>query len=171
MKVISNFLILIPVALSLAGCPKKGVVTAESMDPCSERKNIVLIKLESEKLYLCKNGSTVKEYAVAGGYGKTRADDNKTPVGTYPLRRPRPSGEQFHTFIEVGYPTPEQSSTGYSGKDIGIHGPHQDFKWLGGATTWVNWTRGCVAVSSNKKIDEISDWVKAEKVNTVTLEI
>jgi murein L,D-transpeptidase YafK len=174
MKAISNFLILILVALSLTGCPKKGEVTSESTDPCSERNKIVLIKLESEKLYLCKNGSTAKEYDVAigkGGYWKTKAEDNKTPIGTYKLLWPRESGQQFHTFIEVGYPTPEQTAKGYSGRDIGIHGPHQDFKWLGGATTWVNWTRGCVAVSSNNKIDEISDWVKSEKVNTVTLEI
>jgi len=174
MKTYTSFLLLIPVALSLTGCPKNSTVSSESADPCSGRQKIVLVKLKSEKLYLCKNGSTVNEYDVAigkGGYGKTLAGDNKTPIGTYNLFKPRESGQQFHTFIPVDYPTPEQTARGYTGKYIGIHGPHQSWKWLGGATTWSNWTQGCVAVSSNQKIDEIAAWVKSEKVNTVDLEI
>ncbi len=174
MKTIIYLITLIPVAFSLAGCPKKVEISSESTDPCSGRKKIVLIKLEREKLYLCKNGLTVKEYNVAlgkGGYGKTKMDDNKTPIGTYELLKPRESEQEFHTFIGIDYPTPEQRAKGYSGAAIGIHGPHEKFIWARGANTWFNWTRGCVAVKSNKDIDDISSWVKTEKVNTVTLEL
>jgi murein L,D-transpeptidase YafK len=174
MKAIIYIMIVIPVAFSLAGCPKKGEITSESNDQCSGRKKTVLIKLEREKLYLCKNDLTVKEYNVAlgrGGYGKTKANDNKTPIGTYPLLKPRESKQEFHTFIGIDYPTPEQRVIGYSGRDIGIHGPHQNFIWAGGANTWFNWTRGCVAVKSNKDIDDIKNWVNTEKVNIVILEL
>ncbi|WP_123528852.1 murein L,D-transpeptidase family protein [Pseudomonas fluorescens] len=174
MKAIICVMTLIPVALSLAGCPKKAEITSESAGPCSGRKTIVLVKLEQERLFLCKNGLTVKEYNVAigkGGYGKTKDKDNKTPIGTYPLLKPRDSGEGFHTFIPVDYPTPKQMADGYTGGAIGIHGPHEKFAWAGVATTWFNWTKGCVAVKSNKDIDDIKNWVNTEKVNTVTLEL
>lgn len=166
--------IIIPVAITLVGCPKKSTVTSESTNSCSDRKKIVLVKLEQEKLFLCNNGLTVKEYDVAlgkGGYGKKSAGDNKTPIGTYPLDKPEDSVSGFHKYIEIGYPTPQQEAQGYTGKEVGIHGPHEDWKWLGGATTWRNWTRGCVAVSSIREIEEISNWVESEKVSIVTLEL
>jgi len=174
MKPIINIIFLIPLTLSLVACPKKGEVISESSDPCYERKKIVLVQLKREKLFLCENGSTVKEYNVAlgsGGYGKTKASDNKTPIGTYELKKPRKSEQGFHKFIGVAYPTTEQIAKGYTGSDIGIHGPHENFRWAGGANTWFNWTKGCVAVKSNNDIDDISNWVESEKVNTVTLEL
>ncbi|MFG0268794.1 murein L,D-transpeptidase family protein [Pseudomonas sp. zjy_14] len=166
---------LIPVALSLIACPKKAEITTESADPCREHRSVVLVQLKKEQLSLCKNGATVKAYDVAlgsGGFGKTRAGDEKTPIGTYPLEKPRPSTDKkFHTFIKIGYPTPKQIAQGYTGNDVGIHGPHKYWAWAGGANTWINWTNGCVAVKSNQDIIDISQWVESEQVRTVTLEL
>ncbi|MGF6167679.1 murein L,D-transpeptidase YafK [Pseudomonas moraviensis] len=175
MKNTIKILMLVPVALALIACPKKAELTAESPDPCREHKTVLLVQLKKEKLSLCKNGTAVKEYDVAlgsGGFGKTREGDDKTPIGTYPLKKPRPSADKaFHTFIEIGYPTPTQVAQGYTGSDVGIHGPHKYWGWAGGVNTWLNWTNGCVAVKSNQDIIDIARWVESEKVGSVTLEL
>ena len=51
----------------------------------------------------------------AGGNGKTRTGDHRTPLGTYAFGTPRPS-RLYGTFIPIDYPTPEQVATGHSGE-------------------------------------------------------
>ena len=78
-------------------------------------------------LNICKQGTVVKTFKVALGYkgvGKKRAGDNKTPVGLYRLAHPRRSN-QFKVFIPILYPTTKQVAAGYTGRDVGIHGPTQ----------------------------------------------
>lgn len=114
-------------------------------------------------LALCKNGTVVKSFKVAlgnNGVGKKHRGDNKTPIGLYGLASPRKSN-QFKVFIPILYPTPKQRAAGYTGRDVGIHGPTQ-------SSTLLNWlgnlpgaTRGCVAVGKNNQIDYVANWVKA----------
>ena len=114
-------------------------------------------------LTICKQGAVVKTFSVALGYkgiGKKQAGDNKTPVGLYGLAQPRKSN-QFKVFIPILYPTAKQLAAGYTGRDVGIHGPAQSSKLF----TWLNnlpsATRGCVAVGKNYYIEYVANWVKA----------
>lgn len=113
-------------------------------------------------LNICKQGSVIKSFKVALGYkgiGKRRAGDNKTPIGLYGLAYPRKS-RQFKLFIPIGYPTSRQAAAGYTGRDVGIHGPTQSsmlLGWLGGLPKP---TRGCIAVGSNNHIEYVANWVK-----------
>ncbi|MGL5743269.1 MAG: L,D-transpeptidase family protein [Legionella sp.] len=114
-------------------------------------------------LNICKHGTVVKTFKVALGYkgvGKKKAGDNKTPMGLYSLAYPRKSN-QFKVFIPILYPTTKQAAAGYTGRDVGIHGPTQTSTRL----SWFNnlpfSTRGCIAVGKNNYIEYVANWVKA----------
>jgi len=113
-------------------------------------------------LNICKHGTVIKAFNVALGYngvGKKRAGDNKTPVGLYGLAYPRKSN-QFKVFIPILYPTSKQLASGYTGRDVGIHGPTQSlglFSWLDNLPYS---TRGCIAVGNNHHIEHVANWIK-----------
>lgn len=114
-------------------------------------------------LSICKNGAVIRTFKTALGFngvGKKKAGDNKTPIGLYGLAYPRKSN-QFKVFIPILYPTAQQLAAGYTGRDVGIHGPTQSVSWL----SWVNKlpfsTRGCVAVGKNEHIEYVANWIKA----------
>lgn len=144
------FSILFPVALyaSNATCPLSNGINVHT------KKRI---------LNICKHGSVIKSFTVALGYkgiGKKKAGDNKTPIGLYGLAHPRKSNN-FKVFIPILYPTSKQRAAGYTGRDVGIHGPTQSsslFGWLGNLPSS---TRGCIAVGKNNHIEYVANWVKA----------
>jgi murein L,D-transpeptidase YafK len=113
-------------------------------------------------LNICKHGAVIKAFKVALGYkgvGKKHTGDNKTPIGLYGLAHPRKSA-QFKVFIPILYPTSKQLAAGYTGRDVGIHGPTQSF----GLFSWLNnlpySTRGCIAVGKNSHIEYVANWMK-----------
>ncbi len=113
-------------------------------------------------LNICKNGIIIKSFKVAlgnNGVGKKHAGDNKTPVGIYNLAHPRKSN-QFKVFIPIGYPTKQQLNAGYTGRDVGIHGPTQIFSGFNWLNNLPYATRGCIAVGKNNYIEYVANWVK-----------
>lgn len=125
--------------------------------------NGINVHTKTRVLNICKNGSVVKAFKVALGFkgvGKKKAGDNKTPIGLYGLAHPRKSS-QFNVFIPILYPTSRQLAAGYSGRDVGIHGPRQTSRW----TSWFGnlpySTRGCIAVGTNSHIEYVANWLKA----------
>jgi murein L,D-transpeptidase YafK len=113
-------------------------------------------------LNICKHGAVIKAFTVALGYkgvGKRKAGDNKTPIGLYGLAHPRKSS-QFKVFIPILYPTSKQLAAGYTGRDVGIHGPTQSSSLFG----WINnlpySTRGCIAVGKNSHIEYVANWIQ-----------
>lgn len=144
---------------------------AAGVDPCLGRRTSILVEHDRRMLLLCQDGRESGSFKVSfgkGGMDKQRQGDNRTPVGEYTLGAPRPS-ERFGIFIPVGYPTPGQRKAGYTGGDIGIHGPDRRFAWLGGLATWFDWTQGCIAVGTDGEMSRIADWVKKRKVVTVII--
>ena len=125
--------------------------------------NGINVHTSKHLLHICQQGRPIKTFDVALGYkgvGKKKAGDNKTPIGLYNLAYPRQS-HQFKTFIPIGYPTSKQRAAGYTGRDVGIHGPTQSsilFNWLNHLPSA---TRGCVALGKNNHIDYIARWVKS----------
>lgn len=114
-------------------------------------------------LNICKNGTIIKTFKIAIGYkgvNKKHTGDNKTPMGLYGLAHPRKSS-QFKVFIPILYPTSKQLAAGYTGRDVGIHGPTQSASWLSWLDNLPSSTRGCIAVGKNNYIEYVANWVKA----------
>jgi murein L,D-transpeptidase YafK len=125
--------------------------------------NGINVHTTKQILNICKHGTVIKTFKVALGFkgvGKKHAGDNKTPIGLYGLAHPRKSNK-FKVFIPILYPTSKQIAAGYTGRDVGIHGPTQSSNWF----TWLNnlpySTRGCIAVGKNNHIEYVANWIKA----------
>jgi len=163
------FLITILPSLLLTACAGSAVTGKSN---CAGIQKAVVIDTEAEHMWLCQSGTSYKDYSVAigsSGAGKRKEGDNKSPLGRYTLGTPRPSGEGFHTFIPINFPREDQRNQGFTGGRIGIHGPPESWRWLGEATTWVNWTRGCIAVGNVRTIIEVADWIRDNQVRDVII--
>jgi inner membrane protein len=139
-------------------------------NPCAGRPDEILVRAEPHILFLCEQGTAVEHYPVRlgrNGVGKHRIGDAKTPSGTYALATPDPS--ELGLFIHVGYPTPAQRAEGYTGGDIGIHGPHRIFAHAGILNVLWDGSNGCIGVSSDADIFEIADWLFRRDVHTVEI--
>lgn len=147
-------------------------VSRNAGSPCRNRGDIIVVDTTHNRMWLCQTDTPVQEFGVAIGFGgrdKREAGDKRTPIGEYPLGTPRASGEGFHRFIPVEYPTENQREQGFTGGDIGIHGPPRGWRWLGSLTTWANWTRGCIAVGTDSEIEAIEHWVNEQHVKKVLI--
>lgn len=119
-------------------------------------------------LHVMKAGKIFRSYHVALGkqpVGKKRQEgDNKTPEGLYSIGY-KNSGSAFHLSLEVTYPNQAdidwaRAHDVSAGGDIMIHGlPNEKWKWPFLGHPKKNWTRGCVAVTSDE-IEEIWGYVK-----------
>jgi hypothetical protein len=136
---------------------------APVQDPCLGQGTSIVAIASTGVLYTCEDSRTVERYDISigrSGFGKTREGDLKTPLGTYLLGQPKES-ERFGLFIPVGYPTREQKANGFTGSDVGIHGPDRFFACAGALNVSLNWTQGCLAVADDRFIVEIGQFVKA----------
>jgi hypothetical protein len=141
-------------------------------DPCRGRDAQLVVHGPSKHLWLCEDGRATAQLRVGlgrGGLGKRAHEDNKTPIGEYALGDPRPSA-RFHAFIPVGYPTAEQRRLGYTGSDVGIHGPVTWMRWSPFGATWFNRTRGCIEVDSAATIEQVAAWVRQGRAKTIRIE-
>lgn len=139
--------------------------------PCAAGESAVVVDTAARRLSLCDAGDVEGRFRVAlggGGVGKRREGDRKTPLGVYPLGTARRS-KAFGIFIPVGYPTRDQKRRGFTGSAIGIHGPARGAAWLGNATTWADWTDGCIALGSDDDVATVVRWMTARGVHHVRL--
>jgi murein L,D-transpeptidase YafK len=118
---------------------------------------IVVYKSE-RKMVLFSNGKEVKWYRVALGTEpvgpKQLRGDHKTPEGRYILDS-RNAHSQFYKAFHISYPSPKDTqlarTLGVStGGDIMLHGLPKGYEWDG-----EDWTDGCIALTSNKEMDEL----------------
>lgn len=103
-----------------------------------------------------------------GGVDKRAEGDSRTPRGRYTLGAARPSS-RYHRFIPVGYPTASQAGQGFTGSDVGIHGPRDAFAWLGRTTVWVDWTRGCIALGTKADVDRVAEWARVNAAREIVI--
>ncbi len=144
--------------------------TLES-DPCTGKGTLLLADTNTQILYLCKNGKSVRDFDFSrgdNGMGKRIEGDEKTPLGIYEIKEPRGSSN-FHTFIHISYPTALQKKNGFTGSNVGVHGPSRWAKCLGRLNTYFNWTNGCLAVASDRDIKEVSQFVIENKVTKLAV--
>jgi L,D-transpeptidase catalytic domain len=140
--------------------------------PCEGRSAELVVHAGSKRMWFCEGGQSVETFRVGlgrGGVGKRNHNDDKTPLGEYSLGAPHAS-PRFHLFVPVGYPTAEQRREGYSGSDVGIHGPVTWMRWSPVGATWVNRTRGCIEVAGTAEIERVAGWVRSGRVKKIYLE-
>ncbi|MFZ5471780.1 MAG: L,D-transpeptidase family protein [Myxococcota bacterium] len=139
---------------------------------CEGRGTALVVSTGEHLLIQCEADKMVQSHAVSlgkGGTGKTKRGDNKTPLGSYPLGRPRAS-KKFGMFIPIAYPTPQQAAKGYTGGDIGVHGPARAFTWAGRINSAIDWTQGCIALASDEDIGKLASWVRLKKPRIIHIE-
>ncbi len=131
----------------------------------------ILVEKKARRLTLLAKGQVIKTYKVALGRSsagpKEREGDNKTPEGTYIIDS-RNMKSNYYLALHISYPNAKDINRarelGVSpGGDIMIHGIKEGFGWIGGCHRWLDWTKGCIAVTNNE-IDEI---VKLVPIGTV----
>jgi hypothetical protein len=140
-----------------AGCPAEGT--------------LVQVDTRARILSLCRAGREDASFRVAlgsGGVDKRVEGDARTPRGRYSLSPARRSAD-YHLFLAVGYPTPEQARRGYTGGAIGIHGPPDWDEWPGRVSVWSDWTRGCIALGTRDEVEQVARWVGAHYVGEVLI--
>jgi len=138
---------------------------------CPPTDRRIVVVTATRKLLLCDRAVLVASFDVhlgRGGVGKTRQGDNKVPLGVYLLGRPRKSSK-FWIFIPVGYPTPEQRRKGYTGQDVGVHGPHRLLRWLGPLTNSVSSTAGCIGLGTDEQIEAVAAWVRDRRIDRIEI--
>lgn len=128
------------------------------------------VRTSRHRLYWCENGRQTAVSVVSlgsAGIRKTADGDRKTPLGRYPLETIR-SSATYGTFIGIGYPTEPQRTVGYTGRNVGIHGPPRSEARMrrsspadGDARIRIieDWTDGCIATQTDAEIKEIAAWV------------
>jgi hypothetical protein len=145
------------------------IVASGQTCPAADRR--LVVQAGAACLVLCDRSRVVASFPVhlgRGGLGKTRQGDDKVPLGLYPLGKPRPSNK-FGMFIPIGYPTPAQRRQGYTGQDVGVHGPHRALRWLGRFTNTVSSTRGCIGLGEDRQIEQVSAWVTSSGVRLIEI--
>jgi murein L,D-transpeptidase YafK len=131
----------------------------------------IVVDTAKHSLALCEQGHETAAFGIRlgrGGVGKKQEGDGKTPIGVYALGEPRTS-DRFGVFIPIGYPTPEQRKQGYTGGDIGVHGPHRWVRWLGSLVNTFDSSDGCVGLATDEEINRIAAW--AVRVHSHTIEL
>jgi hypothetical protein len=138
---------------------------------CSAADARIVVETGAHRLVLCERERQIAAFSVRlgrGGVGKTAEGDGKTPLGTYPLGEPRKS-DRYGTFIPIGYPTPEQRRRGFTGGDVGVHGPHRWVRWLGSLVNSFDSSNGCVGLATDGEMATIATWVRTAHAQTVEL--
>jgi hypothetical protein len=146
-----------------------GATAAEDDARCPASGDAIVVLSTVRELWLCADGAPSARFDVAlgrGGVGKRRRGDGRTPLGTYALGAPRAS-TRYGTFIPIGYPTPAQAASGFSGGAVGIHGPPRGMAPSEYPLTGVDWTLGCVATASDEEIDAIARFVRERRPRVV----
>ena len=138
------------------------IATSSALAANTVMADKVLIEKKARRLTLLSKGQVIKSYKVALGRNpagpKEKEGDNRTPEGTYTIDT-RNTKSRYHLALHVSYPNTQDiqraKKQGVSpGGNIMIHGIRNGFGWIGRFHRWLDWTKGCIAVTNNE-IDEI----------------
>lgn len=153
---------ILAVALSIAPGRVAADLPPGVASPCAEGGDSVTVITRKRELWLCHDGSPAARFQVAigrGGVDKHHRGDGKTPLGSYTLGAPR-SSSLYGTFIPIDYPTTDQTAHGFTGSEVGIHGPPRGLSEPDYPTTVFDWTEGCIATGTDAAIDAIAAFVR-----------
>jgi murein L,D-transpeptidase YafK len=169
---------------SLFGHPKSSVISAiilciiliNASHVSAKQKNdrilalpkidMIIVNKKNRLMALYKNYILIKQYKIALGSSpighKLKEGDGKTPEGRYTIVS-KNAKSAYHLSLKISYPSKNDVANARKngnnpGGDIMIHGLKKEFSWLGKFHRFIDWTRGCIAVS-NEEIEEIYDAV------------
>ncbi len=123
---------------------------AEDFIALKSMVNKVLVVKSQRKMYLLKDGKTVKTFAIALGPNpvgqKEYEGDGKTPEGTYTLDWQRWETPVFHSF-HISYPNAADIERAKKkglqpGSNIMVHGTSKGLKKK------KDWTNGCIGLNN-----------------------
>lgn len=157
--------------LVVIGLLVAGAGRARAAGACGSSDARIVVETGAHRLLLCEREREVATFSVRlgrGGVGKTAEGDGKTPLGAYPLGEPRRS-ERYGTFIPIGYPTPDQRRRGFTGGNVGVHGPHRWVRWLGSLVNSFDSSNGCVGLATDGEMTAITAWVRSAHAATIEL--
>ena len=122
----------------------------------------VVIEKAARRLSLLADGALLRSYSVSLGAEPTghkqQEGDERTPEGRYFIDARNPNSS-YHLSLRISYPDGrDRARAAEAGVDPGglimIHGLPNGLGWLGPLHRLVDWTDGCVAVTS-REMDEI----------------
>lgn len=134
---------------------EKAASTAEDFYIKRHMVDKVLVIKSERKMYLQKNGKTVRSYSIALGPNpvgqKEREGDGRTPEGTYLIDWQKYKNPNYHSF-HLNYPNEKDLARAKTkglnaGSNIMIHGTTP------GVKKKKDWTNGCIALN-NKDMSE-----------------
>lgn len=132
----------------------------------------IVVYGQKKQMLVCQDQQVVYDFNVLlgfGGLGKTRKGDLKTPLGVYTLGKIRKS-KRLGTFIPIHYPTNEQVRDGFSGSEIGIHGPRRLIKWTTNSLQpFYNATHGCIVLEQDEQVSMIVKWLQTQKYTSILI--
>lgn len=134
-------------------------------------KALVVVDTAQHALALCEDGRATASFAVRigkHGTGKTKEGDGKTPLGRYALGGGRAS-TKYGSFLPIGYPTAEQRAQGFTGGDVGVHGPDRRVRWLGPLVNAFDTTDGCVGLATDEETTRVATWVREHHASSIVL--
>lgn len=122
----------------------------------------VVVEKSARRLVLMADGAAIRSYSVALGAEpighKQREGDERTPEGLYFVDARNPDSS-FHLSLRISYPdAQDRARAEAAGVDPGglimIHGLPNGLGWIGPLHRLLDWTDGCIAVTSGE-MDEI----------------
>ena len=138
------------------------ILLIPSYADCIEKTDLVLVIKSESKLYLKKNGKTLKKCRVVFGAQpkghKVKRGDERTPEGRYILDYKK-KDSAFYKSIHISYPNArDRRRAKEAGVDPGglimIHGQKNGLGRRGEIAQQTDWTDGCIAVK-NSEMEEI----------------
>ena len=148
--------IFVVMAIGLLGGPSRAAEFTSL-----EKADRVLVLKAKRKLYLLKDGQTLREMDIALGLApvghKHQSGDFRTPEGVYYLDAKNPDSDYFLS-IHVSYPNEKDRVRAEAlgvdpGGAIMIHGlPNEPKRDERSYVGW-DWTDGCIAVSNSDMLD------------------
>jgi murein L,D-transpeptidase YafK len=128
---------------------------------------MIRVRKNDHILELIKDNKPVKTYKIALGFNnkgsKLQEGDGKTPEGIYYIESKK-TDSVYHKALKISYPNnldkENARSRGVSpGGNIMIHGIRNGLGFIGKYHKFIDWTKGCIAVT-NEEIEEIYLHVK-----------
>ncbi len=123
----------------------------------------VRVDKSERKMYLHSGDHIVRSYEISLGDSprghKTTEGDERTPEGTYFLNWRNPNS-RFHLSIQISYPNEADIKQAHErgvspGGAIFIHGLPNGTSPRKRLPPRTDWTDGCIAVKSNREMEEI----------------
>jgi murein L,D-transpeptidase YafK len=130
--------------------------------PAAEQATEVVVLKSERRLILRRGDAEIAAYAISLGFTpeghKRREGDGRTPEGRYVIDWRNPASA-YHLSLHISYPNAADEAAARTdghapGGMIMIHGLPNGKAWVGEGHRLIDWTDGCIAVTS-EEIEEI----------------